>query len=73
MLLCARRVEGAAAGDRIVLLLDRGRHRSAAERAGAAGLVELRYRRLFETARDGIVLMDAESGRITTSTPRWAR
>lgn len=30
---------------------------------------ELRYRRLFETARDGIVLLDQESGRITDVNP----
>jgi diguanylate cyclase (GGDEF)-like protein/PAS domain S-box-containing protein len=30
---------------------------------------ELRYRRLFETARDGIFLLDAETGRITDANP----
>lgn len=30
---------------------------------------ELRYRRLFETAKDGILILDAESGAITDSNP----
>jgi PAS domain S-box-containing protein len=30
---------------------------------------ELRYRRLFETARDGILILDAESGEITDVNP----
>jgi two-component system CheB/CheR fusion protein len=32
---------------------------------------EMRYRRLFETSGDGIVLLDAESERITTVNPHW--
>ena len=30
---------------------------------------ELRYRRLFETAKDGIILLDADTGRITDVNP----
>jgi PAS domain-containing protein len=30
---------------------------------------ELRYRRLFETAQDGILILNAETGLIKTSTP----
>lgn len=30
---------------------------------------ELRYRRLFETAQDGILILDAESGKITDINP----
>ena len=33
---------------------------------------ELRYRRLFETAKDGILILDAESGRITDVNPYLA-
>ena len=32
---------------------------------------EIRYRRLFETARDGIALIDADTGQITTVNPFW--
>src|SRR3990172_13144105 len=30
---------------------------------------EVRYRRLFETAKDGILILDADTGRITDATP----
>ena len=30
---------------------------------------ELSYRRLFETARDGILILDADSGRISDANP----
>jgi hypothetical protein len=36
---------------------------------------EIRYRRLFETAKDGILLLDADSGQITDVNPSlscWA-
>jgi PAS domain S-box-containing protein len=42
------------------------------QREGAAvalGASEVRYRRLFETARDGILILDAESGHITDANP----
>src|SRR5215813_1279643 len=32
---------------------------------------EVRYRRLFETAKDGIVLVDADTGQITNVNPAW--
>jgi PAS domain S-box-containing protein len=32
---------------------------------------EIRYRRLFETAKDGIVIVDADSGQITNLNPYW--
>jgi PAS domain S-box-containing protein len=34
-----------------------------------AGVSELRYRRLFETAQDGILILDAESGKIIDVNP----
>jgi PAS domain S-box-containing protein len=33
---------------------------------------EIRYRRLFETAQDGIVLLDADTGQITNANPSWS-
>ena len=30
---------------------------------------ELRYRRLFETAKDGILILDAKTGKITDANP----
>ena len=30
---------------------------------------EVRYRRLFETAKDGILILDADTGRITDANP----
>src|SRR3970040_914904 len=30
---------------------------------------EIRYRRLFETAKDGILILDADTGRITAANP----
>ncbi len=35
----------------------------------ALGISELRYRRLFETAKDGILILDAVSGRIIDANP----
>ncbi len=42
---------------------------SAEKIADALKTSELRYRRLFETARDGILLLDSEHGRITDANP----
>ena len=46
---------------------------AAANRAGPAEAAlresEVRYRRLFETARDGILILDAQTGRITDVNP----
>jgi PAS domain S-box-containing protein len=40
-----------------------------ARTAGAIRDSELRYRRLFEAARDGILILDADTGRITDANP----
>lgn len=32
---------------------------------------ELRYRRLFESAMDGILILDAETGMVVSSCPAW--
>ncbi len=37
--------------------------------AEALALSEIRYRRLFETARDGILIVDAENGRVLDANP----
>ena len=39
------------------------------EEQGKLKASELRYRRLFETAKDGILLLDADTGRITDVNP----
>jgi PAS domain S-box-containing protein len=36
---------------------------------GALKASEIRYRRLFETAKDGILILDADTGRITDANP----
>src|ERR1035437_3041835 len=36
---------------------------------GALRASELRYRRLFETAKDGILILDAKTGQITDVNP----
>ena len=44
----------------------------AAERrqvAEALSVSEIRYRRLFESAKDGILILDAETGKIVDSNP----
>ncbi len=40
--------------------------------ADALKVSELRYRRLFEAARDGILILDAETGKITDANPFMA-
>ena len=42
---------------------------SAESIADALKATELRYRRLFETARDGILLLDSDQGKITDANP----
>jgi PAS domain S-box-containing protein len=42
---------------------------SAEKSADSLKISELRYRRLFEAARDGILLLDSDRGRITDSNP----
>jgi len=39
------------------------------EAADTVIILEQRYRRLFETARDGILILDSESGKITDANP----
>ena len=60
----ARRVRKPGNYSELILLgiedITEGRQAKAAEVAS-----ELRYRRLFETAKDGILILDAESGKIT--------
>jgi two-component system CheB/CheR fusion protein len=73
MVLSARplRVEAAAEPRRAILLsIEDITPRRRAERELRAS-EEVRYRRLFETAKDGIVLIDAESELITTVNPYW--
>ena len=43
-----------------------------ANAAEALRVSELRYRRLFEAARDGILILDSETGRITDANPFMA-
>jgi PAS domain S-box-containing protein len=43
--------------------------RARAENEEALRASELRYRRLFEAAKDGILILDAETGRITDANP----
>ena len=45
---------------------------SAESIAGDLKITELRYRRLFETARDGILILDSDEGRITDANPFMA-
>ncbi len=54
--------------------IERELREAAARRAGrraekALKLSELRYRRLFESAKDGIIIMNADSGRIIDANP----
>jgi two-component system cell cycle sensor histidine kinase/response regulator CckA len=56
-------------GDRTMVV---GFFRDVTERAQAAGALrasESRYRRLFEAAKDGILILDADSGRIVDVNP----
>jgi PAS domain S-box-containing protein len=45
------------------------RAEEAKKRSGEMAASELRYRRLFEAARDGILILDAATGRINDSNP----
>jgi PAS domain S-box-containing protein len=51
------------------LLQSLGRFASAAYQAVKAQHTELRYRRLFESAKDGILILDAGTGRIVDANP----
>jgi PAS domain S-box-containing protein len=68
MLLNGRRVQGPIDSQEMILLAIEditGRKRLETEVQER----ELRYRRLFEAARDGILILDAETGRITECNP----
>ncbi|MCI0642165.1 MAG: PAS domain S-box protein [Gemmataceae bacterium] len=68
MLLNARRVRGLSDSRELILLaiedITERRHSEARIEDS-----ELRYRKLFETARDGILLLDADTGKITEANP----
>jgi PAS domain S-box-containing protein len=68
MLLNARRVRGPTDPRELILLAieDVTERRAAQARVDES---ELRYRRLFETARDGILLLDPGTGKITEANP----
>ncbi len=68
MVLNARRVEPAGGRPGLILLAieDATDRRRAAE---ALTLSEVRYRRLFETAQDGILLVDPATGRVFDANP----
>lgn len=59
---------------RLVLAVERELHEAKRHRAHeradeALKISELRYRRLFETAKDGILILDADTGKITDVNP----
>jgi len=64
MLLNARRFYGEGKGtDRILLAIEDITERKKTEEA--LKISETRYQRLFETAQDGILILDAETGQIS--------
>ena len=68
MLLNARRIYQEGKGtDRILLAIEDTTERKEMEEA--LQISETRYRRLFETARDGILILDAETGKISDVNP----
>ncbi len=68
MLLNARKLY--RPGNRTVLLVLAMEDITERKKSGAAMMdSEQRYRRLFETARDGILILDADVGKITDSNP----
>ena len=68
MLLNARRMrDPIGSGELILLAIEDITERRRAEAAVRDS--ELRYRRLFEAARDGILILDARTGKITDSNP----
>jgi two-component system CheB/CheR fusion protein len=71
MLANGRRIRRGAESHRTILLaIEDITDRREAERDLRAS-EEIRYRRLFETARDGILLADADTGQITNANPFW--
>jgi PAS domain S-box-containing protein len=68
MILNARRVhDGGNRTQRVLLAIEDVTERRQME--GRMAFSELRYRRLFETAQDGILILDAETGQITDVNP----
>jgi PAS domain S-box-containing protein len=68
MLLNARRLESTAGRPELILLaIEDITERTLAE--AAVQTSEVRYRRLFETAKDGILILDATSGSIIDANP----
>ncbi len=68
MILNARRIhDGGPKTHRILLAIEDITERKRIEQEKASS--ELRYRRLFETAQDGILILNAETGRITDVNP----
>jgi diguanylate cyclase (GGDEF)-like protein/PAS domain S-box-containing protein len=68
MILNARRIhDGGPKTHRILLAIEDITERKRMEQEKASS--ELRYRRLFETAQDGILILNAETGRITDVNP----
>ena len=78
-----RKVENPAARARLAEPEDKSANRPSGKRGGlpesdiaerkrieeALKISEIRYRRLFETAKDGILILDADTGRITDANP----
>ena len=72
MVLAARRIPREGEPTRSILLsIEDITPRRRAERELRAS-DEVRYRRLFETAKDGILLVDADSAQITNVNPFWS-
>ena len=61
-------IHGEDGADRgaVLVFRDRTEQRRSEERLAAS---ELRYRRLFETAKDGILILDAETGTVVDANP----
>ncbi|HUR55491.1 MAG TPA: PAS domain S-box protein [Gemmataceae bacterium] len=68
MVLNARRLDATGGGPALILLAieDETERRRAAE---SLALSEIRYRRLFETAQDGILLVDPDTRKVFDSNP----
>jgi PAS domain S-box-containing protein len=68
MLLNARRIhDGGSDAQKILLAIEDITERKQMEHEMVSS--EVRYRRLFETAQDGILILDAETGQITDVNP----
>jgi PAS domain S-box-containing protein len=67
MLLNARRLHDGGKTEKILLAIEDITERKMIEKEIESS--ELRYRRLFETAQDGILIINADNGRITDSNP----